>query len=303
MIRRDKETTKLHVVYDASARYGGPSLNDCLHTGPKFNQNVFDILLRFRTYQIALTADIKKAFLMISIDKRDRDALRFLWFDDIQKKQPQIVTLRFARVVFGVSSSPFLLNATIRHHLEKFSSTYLSLVSSIVQSLYVDDLVCGANDEESAYELFEGAKKILGSGSFNLRKFTTNSLRLQRVIDKAENAPSNSPEKTPHNDLDETYAKATIRPDCYIRPGDQKVLGVCWNVPSDNLLFSFDCLAVLAAKMEPMKRNVVSVVSRFYDPIGLVTPITIRFKTFVQTLCETAGNWDQPLTGGTLSKW
>ena len=303
VIRRDKETTKLRVVYDASARYGGPSLNDCLHTGPKFNQNVFDILLKFRTYQIALTADIEKAFLMISIDKRDRDALRFLWFDDIQKKQPQIVTLRFARVVFGVSSSPFLLNATIRHHLEKFSSTYPSLVSSIVQSLYVDDLVCGANDEESAYELFEGAKKILGSGSFNLRKFTTNSVRLQRVIDKAENAPSNSPEKTPHNDLDETYAKATIRPNCYIRPGDQKVLGVCWNVPSDNLLFSFDCLAVLAAKMEPTKRNVVSVVSRFYDPIGLVTPITIRFKTFIQTLCETAGNWDQPLTGGTLSKW
>ena len=59
------------------------------------------------------------------------------------------------------------MNATIRHHLEKFSSTYPSLVSSIVQSLYVDDLVCGASDEESAYKLFEGAKKILGSGSFN----------------------------------------------------------------------------------------------------------------------------------------
>ena len=168
VIRHDKETTKLCVVYDASARSGGPSLNDCLHTGPKFNQNVFDIMLRFHSYQVALTADIERAFLMISIDKRDRDALRFLWFDDIQRKNPQVVTYRFARVVFGVSSSPFLLNATIRHHLEKFSSTYPSLVSSIIQSLYVDDLVCGASDEESTYKLFEGAKKILGSGSFNL---------------------------------------------------------------------------------------------------------------------------------------
>ena len=50
VIRRDKETTKLRVVYDASARSGGPSLNNCLYTGPKFNQNVFDILLRFCSY-------------------------------------------------------------------------------------------------------------------------------------------------------------------------------------------------------------------------------------------------------------
>ena len=77
VIRHDKEKIKLHMVYDASAKSGGPSLNDCLHTGPKFNQYVFDILLRFRSYQVALTADIEKAFLMISIDKRDRDALRF----------------------------------------------------------------------------------------------------------------------------------------------------------------------------------------------------------------------------------
>ena len=161
VIRHDKETTKLRVVYDASARSGGPSLNDCLYTGPKFNQNVCNILLRYRSYQVALTADIEKAFLMISIDKGDRDALRFLWFDDIQRKDPQVVTYRFARVVFGVSSSPFLLNATIRHHLEKFS-TYPSLVSSIIQSLYVDDLVCGASDEESAYKLLRVQRKYLG---------------------------------------------------------------------------------------------------------------------------------------------
>lgn len=71
VIRHDKETTKLRVVYDASVRSGGPLLNDCLYMGPKFNQKIMDILLRFRSYPIALTADIEKAFLMISVTKED----------------------------------------------------------------------------------------------------------------------------------------------------------------------------------------------------------------------------------------
>ena len=71
VIRQDKATTKLRVVYDASARSGGPALNDCLYTGLKFNQRIIDILLRFRSYPVALTADIDKAFLMISIAKMD----------------------------------------------------------------------------------------------------------------------------------------------------------------------------------------------------------------------------------------
>ena len=136
-----------------------------------------------------------------------------------------------------------------------------------------------------------------------MRKFTTNSPGLQRVIDNTENVQTNNPEKQLCNNLDETYAKSTIRPDCHIRPGDQKILGVCWNVPSDSLLFSFDGHASLAARIEPTKRNVVSVVSRFYDPIGFVTPVTIRFKVFIQTLCEATGNWDQLLVEGVLRKW
>ena len=49
VIRRDKETTKLQVVYDASVKSTGLSLNDCLYagSGPKFDQNMFDLLLRF----------------------------------------------------------------------------------------------------------------------------------------------------------------------------------------------------------------------------------------------------------------
>ena len=79
VIRQDKQTTKLHVVYDASAKAGGPSLNECLYTGPKFGQNIMDIILRFRVHNVALTADIEKAFLMVSVSEEDREILRFLW--------------------------------------------------------------------------------------------------------------------------------------------------------------------------------------------------------------------------------
>ena len=75
------------VVCDASARSTGCSLNECLHKGPKFDQKILDILVRFPTYKIAPTADIQKAFLMVSVQESDLDVLRFLWFNDIQNEE------------------------------------------------------------------------------------------------------------------------------------------------------------------------------------------------------------------------
>ena len=100
VVRQNKQTTKVRVVYDASARTTGPSLNDCLHVGPKLNTKIFDILLRFRIHRIAIIADIEKAFLMISVAKKDRDVLRFLWYKDVYADQLDLMELRFARVVF-----------------------------------------------------------------------------------------------------------------------------------------------------------------------------------------------------------
>ena len=123
VFRHDKRTTKLRVVYDASARTDGPSLNDCLYTGPNFGQNILEILLRFRMHKVALVGVVEKAFLMISVAKSDRDVLRFLWVPDVNQPHEGIVVMRFTRVVFGVLASPFLLNATIDHHMNKLCPT------------------------------------------------------------------------------------------------------------------------------------------------------------------------------------
>ena len=123
VIRRQAETTKLRVVYDASAREGakGTSLNDCLHVGPSLNPLLFDILARFREKRTTLVADIEKAFLNIEVDKADRDCLRFLWPEDINDANAKVSVFKFVRLIFGLNCSPFLLNATLRYHLSKFA--------------------------------------------------------------------------------------------------------------------------------------------------------------------------------------
>ena len=59
---------------------------------------------------------------MISVAKDDRDAVRFLWFDNPFSENLEVVVLRFARLAFGLSCGPFLLNATLKHHILKYES-------------------------------------------------------------------------------------------------------------------------------------------------------------------------------------
>ena len=196
VIRRDKETTKLRVVDDASAKMNGhPSLNDCLYSGPSLLPSIADVLMRFRFHKVALVADIEKAFLMVSISPSDRDALRFIWLDDIHKDNPKEVVYRFCRVVFGVTSSPFLLNATIKQHLQKYANGNPELVKALLNSLYVDDMTSGESTVErgSICSLIQGnswqkVDLIFGSGSRIHRnygascKVATNSLNTKRAI-------------------------------------------------------------------------------------------------------------------------
>ena len=117
VIREDKNTSKVRIVFDASAKSDGSSLNECLCKGPQLTPLAFDILIRFRSFAIALTSDIEKAFLQISINENDHDYLRFFWFGDAFSDSPKVVRNRFTRVIFGVTSSPFLLNQTIRKYV------------------------------------------------------------------------------------------------------------------------------------------------------------------------------------------
>ena len=82
-------------------------------------------------------------------------------------------------MVFGVSSSSYLLNSTIQHHLMQFSSLHPDIVAKLLESFYVNDLVCDRNDDDEAYKHYTFARDALNHASFNLRKFITSSHTLR----------------------------------------------------------------------------------------------------------------------------
>ena len=139
VIRENVETTKVRIVFDASCKdkNTGVSWNSCLHKGPSLTPLIFDILLRFRTDKAVLVGDIEKAFLNIEIHPEDRDSLRFLWVSNIHDKEPQMKVYRYRSVVFGISSSPFLLNAVIRHHLNKYREVGPEFTRDMIEGFFV----------------------------------------------------------------------------------------------------------------------------------------------------------------------
>ena len=156
VLRDDRQTTKLRIVFDGSARADQNqfSLNDCLEKGPNLTPHIFDVLTKFRGYPVGLIADIEKAFHQISVNPADRDKLRFLWFKNIEGEKPEIVQYRFCRLVFGLTSSPAILNGTVQHHLSQYKQSEPQVAELLANSLYVDDFPGGASDDESAFHVY-----------------------------------------------------------------------------------------------------------------------------------------------------
>ena len=123
VITPNNTTTKLRIVYDASAKAkkNNISLNECLYHGLVILEDLCALLLRFKTHKIAVVANIEKAFHQVQLTETDRDVTRYPWLKDVFKPitEENLEIFQFTRIPFAVISSPFILGSTICHHLQK----------------------------------------------------------------------------------------------------------------------------------------------------------------------------------------
>ena len=306
VVRQQALSTKLRVVFDASAKAapGLPSLNDCLNVGPALSPKIFDILIRFRKYRVAVVADIEKAFLNIGVEEIDRDVLRFLWIDELERDNPELLIYRFCRVVFGVNARAFLLNATLQNHIKHYN-TDTDFADKLSESFYVDDLVAGEANDEDAFEFYQNSTECLSKGGFHLRKWASNSTELlDRIQDDRVKCETNEARESGVVEDTDTYAKTTVGNLEELQETDEhKVLGLPWNCKTDKLLIKFDGVLDGVEELSSTKRTVLKVAARLYDPLGIVSPVTVLMKMLLQEICARNLDWDSPLPCDLENKW
>ncbi|XP_075553573.1 uncharacterized protein LOC142586207 [Dermacentor variabilis] len=267
VVRPGSETTKLRVVFDASSKAAGKlSLNDVLFAGPNLNPNLADILIRFRVHNVAIMSDIEKAFLQIELAESARDAVRFLWYQSTPGQGdalPPIKEYRMTRVPFGVTCSPFLLAATLSHHLKTVQEKFPRTAKILSDNLYVDDLVTGADSVEEAERIIRESQSILKAAGMNLRKWRSNYPELIASFAETESAQKTLPEL-----------------------GPTKILGVEWRPDTDEFVFEMTALIGFLASRQDTKRFVLQASARIFDPFGFLSAITITAKIMFQSLWE-----------------
>ena len=272
-VAKDSVTTPLRIVFNCSFRSNKnvPSLNDTLMKGPSMTEKLCNMLLKFRLNKFAYVADIEKAFLNIGLQPQDRDKVRFLWFENPSDPNSQVITYRFSSVLFGATSSPFLLQATLDFHLRRLKSRYKD---KLLNSFYVDNYIGNTNDERELLDIYDEANKHLSSANMPLRMWASNNVKLQNKI---------------HKDYDG-----------YTIPHSTSVLGLNWHLKTDSL--SLKPVKLIIPQILT-KRKLLGLVSTNFDPLGLVIPVLIKGKLLVQTAWRSNVSWNDPLPVCFLDQW
>ena len=258
---------KWRIVFDCSARQGkATSLNDHLLKGPNQNPDLVSLLLGFRLNPIAVSADISKAYMTIAVDPSDQPFFRFLWRGP---GSDQIKAFQMGRVTWGAASSGFLLAATVRRHLEKSDPDSQALAGC----LYADDFLQSFQDVQQATQFTDCIRRTLHTAGMSLAKWKTSSpLVSKHLLSTGVDA----------KDFDSAPTEFL------------KVLGISWSPSEDVLRFTTPSLFDGPNPGGTLtKRRVLSIVASIYDPLGWLTPYTLRGKRIIQRLWTGDLDWNQ----------
>jgi hypothetical protein len=278
VIKPDSLTTKLRIVFDASCKsHNQLSLNDMLSVGPKLQEDLFHILLRFRKHAIAFSADIEKMYFQVEVHPEHRDFQRLFWR---ARDDGPVETYRIKKVTFGIASAPYLAIKSMQK-LATLESTNFPLASPVImQDFYMDDLLTGAETVEEALELKSQLSNCLSKGGFRLRKWSSNDAQ---VIQNSQ------------------------QHDITLNSDSSKILGMFWNGNSDNLFYSTNSNSGSPSTHENSekytKRRVLAVIARLYDPLGLINPLLVTAKVVLQKLWTLQLGWDDPIPSDLEITW
>ena len=251
VIKEDRLTTKLRIVFDESAKYKGKSsLNEVLYKGLCLNADLYSFLLKFQIYLIAITADIEKAYLQISINKEHRDFLWFLWYSNLSEEI--ISKYRFTRVIFGLTSSQFLLNGIVQSHGIKYEKIDLEFARKVKNHFYIDDLNTGVYSTEG-FDFYKKMKVWFMEANFNVRKQQMNDEDLCKLINLYEkNEGINSGVK-----MNNVHSV-----------NNDKVLGLYWDHKKYIISLKINEVFKEAINIIPTNWNILSVIASVYNLVG-----------------------------------
>lgn len=274
VIKASSNTTKVRVVFDASAKSSkGFSLNDTLMVGPTIQNKVLGHLLRFRTHTYVATADIEKMYRQVFIHPSDRRFQQIFWYQG-----SDIVTYQLNMVTFGVASAPFLAIRTIHQLADDERVEFPHTAEILKRDMYVDDFLTGANSLQEIIQIRDEVIELLKRGGFNIRQWASNH---HHVLDNI---------KDRFLDLDRA-----VEPNPII-----KTLGVIWDSQRDKYSFtvkSMNCPEKIT------KRNVLSEIAKIFDPLGLLGPTVMYAKIILQKCWIAAVNWDESLPQDLHANW
>lgn len=270
---------KFRVVFNGSAvTSSGESANSLQMIGEKLQDNLAETFLRFRVHRIALTGDVAQMYPQVLLKPEFRHYQLVLWREN--EKQP-IETFFINTVMFGMRHSLHSAVRAMQQCAIEGKKEYPMASEVVLNDCFVDDLITGEDDEGDTIELRQQTTNLLASGGFPIKKWASNSWSVLSAIDPED-------------------LRSDGKPIEFIEDDAHSVLGVTWLPNSDVFKFivsesSFSHVAT--------KRTMASDTAKLYDPIGLISPITIHGRIMLRNLCVTGVDWDDKIPEQSLHEW
>ena len=290
----ESRSTPLRIVFNSSASYMGSSLNDFLAKGPDCLNNILGVLMRFRQDFVGLIGDIKKMYNSVDISLLDQNCHRFLWREMDADRTPDHYAL--TTVTFGDRPGGAIAMIALRKTAE-ISSQCPSAKRLIECNSYVDDLLTSVVDHSEAHRLMEEVELVLNTGGFEIKEWTVSgdrnvSLMHPKIVEKEE-----------------------------------KVLGLSWDPQEDIFMFKVqlnfskkmkNCFQGPYLTVDDLEKELPTVLSRriilrqvasIYDPLGMVTPFTLKMKLLMRELVVDMSadgkklGWDEAVDEEFHRKW